>query len=85
MGRNEIRLRRHRMTARGTERFRNYNSVLKRHEENRRIRKVIRVFGFFVVILVVIMIIVFLSRWEERSQIKEKVNNTSEVIKKIDR
>lgn len=81
MGRNEIRLRRHRMTARGTERFRNYNSVLKRHEDNKRIKKVIRVFGFFVVILVVVMIIIFLSRWEERSQAKDPVN-TSEVIEK---
>jgi hypothetical protein len=67
MGRNEIRLRRQRMTARGIERFRNYNSVLKRHEENRRIKKIMRVFGFFLVLLVVIMVIIFLSRWEERA------------------
>lgn len=79
MGRNEIRLRRHRMTARGTERFRNYNSVLKRHEENRRIKKIMRVFGFFVVMLVVIMIIVFLSRWEERAQNKNAENNSAKV------
>ena len=81
MGRNEIRLRRHRMTARGTERFRNYNSVLKRHEENKRIKKVIRVFGFFAIILIVIMLIVFLSRWEERVQEKNK-DNTSVIIEK---
>jgi uncharacterized membrane protein YidH (DUF202 family) len=55
------------MTARGIERFRNYNSVLNRHEENRRIKKIMRVFGFFLVLLIVIMIILFLSRWEERS------------------
>lgn len=66
MGRNEIRLRRQRITARGIERFRNYNSVLKRHEENKRIKKIMRVFGFFLVLLVVIMVIIFLSRWEER-------------------
>jgi t-SNARE complex subunit (syntaxin) len=69
------------MTARGTERFRNYNSVLKRHEENRRIKKVIRVFGFFAIILIVIMLIVFLSRWEERVQEKNK-DNTSVIIEK---
>ncbi len=73
MGRNEIRLRRQRMTARGIERFRNYNSVLKRHEESQRIKKVMRVFGFFVVILIVIMLIIFLSRWENRVK-KEKTN-----------
>jgi hypothetical protein len=69
------------MTARGTERFRNYNSVLKRHEENKRIKKVIRVFGFFAIILIVIMLIVFLSRWEERVQEKNK-DNTSVIIEK---
>lgn len=73
MGRNEIRLRRQRMTARGIERFRNYNSVLKRHEESQRIKKVMRVFGFFVVILIVIMLIIFLSRWEDRAK-QEKIN-----------
>ena len=73
MGRNEIRLRRQRMTARGIERFRNYNSVLKRHEESQRIKKVMRVFGFFVVILIVIMLIIFLSRWEDRAK-QEKTN-----------
>lgn len=67
MGRNEIRLRRQRMTARGIERFRNYNSVLRRHEDNRRIKKIVRVFGFFLVLLIVIMIILFLSQWEQRS------------------
>ncbi|MBX2943263.1 MAG: hypothetical protein KF860_13050 [Cyclobacteriaceae bacterium] len=81
MGRNEIRLRRQRMTARGSERFRNYNSVLKRHEENKRIKKVARVFGFFVVILIVIMLIILLSRWEERARTKssayQKVNSIS--------
>lgn len=81
MGRNEIRLRRQRMTARGIERYRNYNSVLKRHEENRRIKKVIRVFGFFVVILVVVMIIIFLSRWEERAQ-EKKTTTTSVMVEK---
>lgn len=71
MGRNEIRLRRQRMTARGIERYRNYNTVLKRHEENRRIKKIVRVFGFFVVILIVIMLIIFLSRWEAKTQVKK--------------
>jgi uncharacterized membrane protein YvbJ len=70
MGRNEIRLRRHRMTARGVERYRNYNAILQRHEENRRIKKIVRVFGLFVVILIVIMLILFLSRFENKGQVK---------------
>lgn len=77
MGRNEIRLRRQRMTARGIERYRNYNSVLKRHEDTRRIKKIIRAFGFFVVLLIIVMVIIFLSRWEERS--KDRVNAHGEI------
>ena len=77
MGRNEIRLRRQRMTARGSERFRNYSSVVRRHEGNRRIKKIMRVFGFSLVLLIVIMIIVFLSRWEQRSSpAKQKEEST---------
>lgn len=65
MGRNEIKLRRQRTTARGVDRFRNYASVLQRHEQEQKLRKVIRVFIMFAVILILIMIIFFLSRWEE--------------------
>lgn len=82
MGRNEIRLRRQRMTARGIERFRNYNAILQRHEENKRIKKIVRVFGFFVVILIVIMLILFLSRFENKGQVKNMkiINNTEHAL-----
>ena len=79
MGRNEIRLRRQRTTTRGIDRFRNYNTVLQRYEQTQRLKKVVKVFGFFVVILIVIMIIIFLSRWENSS---ERTNSleTSKVV-----
>lgn len=80
MGRNEIRLRRHRMTARGIERFRNYNYVLKRHEENQRIKKIMKVFGFFTALLIVLMLVIFLSRWEQRSR-PDKTNQIDREIK----
>ncbi len=66
MGRNEIRLRRHRMTARGIDRFRNYNKVLERYEQTQRLKKIIKAFGFFLVILIVTLLIIFLSRWEKK-------------------
>ena len=65
MSRNEIRLRRHRMTATGADRFRNYNDVLQRHERERKIRRMIRAFIMFVLILALIGLIFFLSRIEE--------------------
>lgn len=73
MGRNEIRLRRQRMTARGIDRFRNYNTVLERHEQTQRIKKVVKAFGFFIAILIVIMLIIFLSRWEKRYGLEKTV------------
>ncbi len=76
MGRNEIRLRRQRTTARGIDRFRNYNTVLQRHEQTQRIRKIMKVFGYFAVLLIVIMIIIFLSQWEKKN---EKVNPAESV------
>lgn len=82
MGKNEIRLRRQRMTARGIDRFRNYNKVLERHEQTQRLKKVIRAFGFFLVILIVILLIIILSRWEEQYQkpISSSAFHTGEIL-----
>ena len=38
MGKHEIRLRKQRLTSRGSDRFRNYGSVLKQHEEEKKIK-----------------------------------------------
>jgi hypothetical protein len=65
MSRNEIRLRRQRITATGPNRFRNYTDVLERHERDKKVKKVLRVFMMFVLILVIIGIIFFLSRIEK--------------------
>ena len=65
MSRNEIRLRRHRMTASGADRFRNYNDVLIRHERDMRIKKIMRAFLMFMVILILVGLIFFLWRIEQ--------------------
>lgn len=80
MSRHEIRLRRQRMTARGTERFRNYGAVLERHEKEKRIKKILRVFGFFLIILIVVMMIVIVVR-VERKAVKKNKETTSVNIK----
>ncbi len=65
MSRNEIRLRRQRLTASGADRFRNYSDVLNRHERERRIKTIIRVFLTFMTILILVGIIFVLSRIEQ--------------------
>jgi len=79
MSRHEIRLRRKKLTARGTERFRNYDAVLKGHEESQRLKKVLRVFTLFAVILILIMLIIMVFRWEKRVT-KKSEKETAEMI-----
>lgn len=67
MSRNEIRLRRHRMTSSGAERYRNYGEILQRHEQEVRIKRIIRVFTLFAVIMILVVLIVILVRIEKRS------------------
>lgn len=66
MSKHEIRLRKQRITARGSDRFRNYGSVLKQHEEGRRIKLIIRIFTFFLIIAALILLFVVVTRWEKK-------------------
>jgi len=70
MGKHEIRLRRQRITARGSERFRNYGAILKQHEEERKIKLIVRIFTFFLIIVALVILFITLSRWEEKQTIK---------------
>jgi Zn-dependent M32 family carboxypeptidase len=71
MGKHEIRMRRQRLTARGTDRFKNYSAVLKQHEEEKRMKKIVRVFVFFLLIALVIILIMMVSRWEKKAKEKK--------------
>ncbi len=71
MGKHDIRLRRQRLTARGSDRFRNYGAVLKQHEEEKKIKKIVKAFTFFLVILILIILIVIVSRWEKKQTEKK--------------
>jgi Zn-dependent M32 family carboxypeptidase len=71
MGKHEIRMRRQRLTARGTERFRNYDAVLRQHEQEKRMKKIVRVFTFFVLIAGIIVLYVMVNRWEKKVKSKE--------------
>lgn len=80
MSKHEIRLRRQKLTSRGADRFRNYGAVLQRHEADLRMRKILRVFAFFLVTLIVIILIVILSRVEKRGQPKPDDHPTSSIV-----
>jgi len=80
MGKHEIRLRRQRLTARGAERFRNFNNVMQRHEEEMRTKKIIKVFTFFAVILIIVMLIIIINRFEEKQNKKEPVKTSASKV-----
>jgi preprotein translocase subunit SecY len=66
MSKHEIRLRRQKLTSRGAERFRNYGAILERHEDEMRMKKIIRVFTYVLVIMIVIVLLVIVVRVERR-------------------
>lgn len=71
MGRNEIRLRRNRLTGKGSERFRNYGAVLEQHSKEMRMKKIFRVFTFLFVILIIIALIFIINQVEEKASKKK--------------
>jgi uncharacterized integral membrane protein len=80
MGKHEIRLRRQRVTARGSDRFRNYNTIVKRHEQDQRIKKIVRIFVFFAIVLILILVFIMVNRWEEK-QSKSKASISFTLLK----
>ena len=68
MGKHEIRLRKQRLSARGSERFRNYGSVLKQHEEGKRIKVIVKLFTFFLIIAALILLFIVVIRWERKQE-----------------
>jgi hypothetical protein len=72
MSKNDIRLRRQKLTARGPDRFRNYGAVLERHEKEMKIKKILRVFTFLFIIMIVVMMIIIVVRVERRASQKQR-------------
>jgi uncharacterized membrane protein len=70
MSRNEIRLRRSRMTG---QRFRNFGALVERHEKEVRMKKILRVFTLLLIILILIALIFFVNQIEHKTSKKESV------------
>ncbi len=67
MSKHDIRLRRQKFTARGSERFRNYGAVLQRHEKEKRLKTILKVFSLLFIIFIFIVLIVIVVRIEKRA------------------
>jgi hypothetical protein len=67
-----------RLTARGSERYKNYGSVLQQHEKEQRMKKIVKVFAFFLVIAIAVLLYMIVQRWEEKKIKKEKTSFSTE-------
>lgn len=81
MGKHEIRLRRQRVTSRASDRFRNFNTIVKRHEQDQRVKKIVRIFVFFAIVLILILVFILVNRWEEKQlkKVKASIHQTTKM------
>ncbi|CAN5464383.1 hypothetical protein BH10BAC4_BH10BAC4_07960 [soil metagenome] len=70
MSKHEIRLRRQKLTARGSDRFRNYGAVLERHEQEKKIKRIVKAFTYFLLIAILVLLLVIVVRIERRADKK---------------
>lgn len=66
MGRNEIRLRRNRMSAGNIARHRNYGELMNRLDREQKWKRMFRLFTYFLIAAFLIIILVIVVRWEQR-------------------
>lgn len=74
MGRNEIRLRRQKMSSGRIAQHRNYSQLMERHERDVRIRRITRTVIYFLIVLFLFILFLIVKRWENN---RENVGKTS--------
>jgi large-conductance mechanosensitive channel len=72
MGRNEIRLRRQRMSSGRIAQHRNYGDIMARHERDIKLRRISRIFIYFIIIAVLILLFMVVRKWENDTEPKAK-------------
>jgi pilus assembly protein TadC len=64
MGRNEIRLRRQKMSSGRIAQHRNYAEVMARHERDVKLKRITRAFLYFLIIVFLLILFLIVGRWE---------------------
>lgn len=77
MGRNEIRLRRNMMSSGRIARHRNYSELMRIHQRDTKLKRVLRVFLYFLIVLFLIILLVIVIRWEQRATTKSTAHTTT--------
>ena len=82
MGRNEIRLRRQKVSSGRIAQHRNYGELMERHERDIRLRRIVRIFVYFLIILALLIVFVIVHRWEQK---KETVKPQTGLVTKAEK
>jgi hypothetical protein len=80
MGRNEIRLRRQRMSSGRIAQHRNYGDIMARHERDVKIKRTTRIFIYFTLIAVLVLIFFMFRRWEKNQIVQPKPSTALHAI-----
>ncbi len=64
MGRNDIRLKRQRLSSGRIAQHRNYGELMAIHERDKKIKRIIRVFIYFLIVAVLLAFFFIMRRWE---------------------
>ena len=67
MGRNDIRLRRNKISSRRIDRYRNYGELMSRHEQNQKIKRLTKIYIYFLLTLFLGIILFLVFRWEKKN------------------
>jgi hypothetical protein len=59
------------MTSGRIAQHRNYGNIIARHERDAKLKRITRIFTYFVLILIIVLVFFFVRRWE-RSQGESK-------------
>jgi hypothetical protein len=80
MGRNEIRLRRQMMSAGRIAQHRNYGELMARHEREVKLKRITKIFVYFLIIAFLLIIFIMVARWEKREKFNEQNQQTTSML-----
>jgi pilus assembly protein TadC len=80
MGRNEIRLRRQKMSSGRIAQHRNYGSLMARHEYDVKLKRIFRIFTYFIIIVIVMVLFFIVRRWEKNQKHETKAKQSSAYV-----
>lgn len=80
MARNDIRLRRQRMTSGNIARHRNYGDLMERHARDQKWKRMFKVFIYFLIAAFLTIVLVIVLRWEQRNKNEQHSHKTIEHV-----